>query len=82
MEASLFFGLFALVSLALFAWWLIVLIEALRAPDQAWVAAGQNKILWVLLMVFLGVLGTVLYVLIARPALARMSPPRPGTAAS
>lgn len=71
MDVALIFFLFASVSLALFVWWLMVLVEALREPDPAWVAAGQNKILWVLLMVFLGVLGTVLYVLIARPALAR-----------
>ena len=61
-------------SVALFVWWLLVLIQALRVPDHDWAAAGQSKILWVLVMVLLGILGTILYVLIARPALARTSP--------
>lgn len=73
-EVSVVFVLFALISLGLFVWWLLVLVEALRVPDQAWVQAGQNKILWVLLMVFLGVLGTILYVLIVRPALPKALP--------
>lgn len=73
-------SLFALISLAVFVWWLLVLVQALRVPDNVWTGAGQSKILWVLLMVFLGVLGTILYVLIARPALARTSPLRPDTA--
>ena len=74
MSVTLVFGLFVLVSLVLIVWWLIVLVEALRVPDQSWTVAGQNKILWVLLMVFLGVLGTILYVLIARPALVQGTP--------
>jgi hypothetical protein len=61
-------------SVALFVWWLLVLIQALRVPDHDWAAAGQSKILWVLVMVLLGILGTILYVLIARPALARTLP--------
>jgi len=73
-EASLFFSLFGLIALALFVWWLVVLIQALQVPDPVWASAGQNKILWVLLMVFLGALGTILYVLIARPALSQASP--------
>jgi hypothetical protein len=73
-DALLLVSLFALASLALFVWWLLVLIEALRVPDPVWVSAGQNKILWILLMVFLGALGTLLYVLIARPALRTTSP--------
>lgn len=65
------FGVFAILWLAGAAWWLIVLIEALRRPEQDWAAAGQSKILWVLMMIFLGIIGTILYVFIARPAFAR-----------
>jgi hypothetical protein len=74
MNASLVVLLFGVVSVALFVWWLQVLIQALRVPDHDWTAAGQSKILWVLVMVLLGILGTILYVLIARPALGRTSP--------
>jgi hypothetical protein len=52
--------------------WLVGLVDALRTPDGQWEAAGQSKILYVLLMVFLGLLGTVLYALIARAALKRI----------
>jgi hypothetical protein len=68
------FILFAVAAMVLFVWWLMVLIQALRVPDQDWAAAGQSKILWVLVMVFLHLLGTILFVLIARPALARTPP--------
>lgn len=68
------FGVIFIVWLVAVVWWLIVLIEALRLPDEAWVHAGQSKMLWVLLMVFLGVIGTILYVVIVRPALANTSP--------
>jgi hypothetical protein len=73
MSAPLAVILFGIVSIALFVWWLMVLIQALRVPDPDWAAAGQSKILWVLVMVFLGALGTILYVVIARPGLGRPS---------
>ncbi|QNN51380.1 hypothetical protein [Nocardioides mesophilus] len=63
-----------MASLTLFVWWLLVLIQALQVPDRDWAAAGQSKILLVILMVFLGILGTILYVVIARPSLGRTSP--------
>lgn len=47
------------------------LVDALRFDDRRWVAAGQSKILWVLLIVFLGVLGSLLYLVMARPQVAR-----------
>ncbi|MGN6089217.1 MAG: PLDc N-terminal domain-containing protein [Actinomycetes bacterium] len=49
--------------------WVWSLVDALRTPDARWRMAGQSKLLWVLLIVFLHVLGSVLYALIARPAL-------------
>jgi hypothetical protein len=58
-----------LIVLAITVWWLLMLVQALRTPDSAWAAAGQSKILYVLLMIFLGWLGALLYVFIARPAL-------------
>ena len=58
-----------LVWFALTVWWLVMLVQALRTPDSVWAAAGQSKILYVLLMIFLGWLGALLYVFIARPGL-------------
>ncbi|KRF25276.1 PLDc N-terminal domain-containing protein [Phycicoccus sp. Soil803] len=54
-----------------FVLWLWALVDALRRPDQQWKAAGQNKVLFVVLIVILGWLGALLYAVIPRPALAR-----------
>jgi hypothetical protein len=54
--------------------WVWSLVDALRIRDQVWDAAGQNKVLWVLLIVLLGLLGSVLYLFIPKPALRRASP--------
>jgi len=68
--ASLIGGIvLLLVWLALTVWWLVMLVQALRTPDSVWAAADQSKILYVLLMIFLGWLGALLYVVIARPRL-------------
>ncbi|MET8518599.1 hypothetical protein [Nocardioides sp. NPDC004968] len=68
--ASLIGGIvLLLVWLALTVWWLVMLVQALRTPDSVWAAADQSKILYVLLMIFLGWLGALLYVVIARPGL-------------
>lgn len=60
-------GLF--LGAALLVWWVLVLIEALRTPKAQWDAAGQSQILYVALMVFLGVVGTISYIVVARPLL-------------
>lgn len=60
---------------ALSVWWLVLLIEAVRIPDAQWDAAGQNKLLQIALMVILGVIGTIVYALTARPELQRVGPP-------
>lgn len=72
MASSLFlvvFLVFAVVGLALFVWWLLVLIEAVRIPSTTWKAAGQEQLIHILLMVFLGIIGTIVYVVVARPKL-------------
>ena len=51
--------------------WLGSLIEALRVPDWLWGEASQSKPTFVLLVVLLSLLGCVLYLSIARPALHR-----------
>ena len=60
--------------------WIGSLAEALRAPDWLWVEASRSKPTFVVLMVFLCFLGSVLYLIIARPALRRTAqgyPPHP-----
>ena len=63
------FGLFGLVALALFAFWVVMLVDALRRSAAKWEKASQNQLLWVGVIVFLQFLGALLYLIIARPAL-------------
>ena len=60
---------FLIPALAIFVWWLLMLIDALKIPGTTWDAAGQSQILYVVLMAVLGVIGTILYVFVARPKL-------------
>lgn len=65
-------GLFAgimLVGLVASVLWLWGLVDALRISDERWATAGQSKLIWVLVIVFLGALGALLYAVIARPVL-------------
>jgi uncharacterized membrane protein len=66
---ALYLVIYLLVALPLFIWWLVCLIQALKVPDSSWAAADQNKLVYILLMVFLGVIGTIVYAVVARPAL-------------
>ena len=65
------FLVFAVVSLVCTGLWIWSLVDALRITDPQWDAAGQSKVLWVILIAVLGILGSILYVLMARPALTR-----------
>lgn len=69
MDVMLLMLIFAVVGLALFVWWLVMLIDAVRTPTATWKAAGQEQLVHILLMVFLGVIGTIVYVVVARPRL-------------
>lgn len=54
------------VGVGLFVWWILMLIEALRIPSSRWEGRGHSQILYVVMMVLLGFIGTLLYVLIPR----------------
>jgi len=69
MNAGLLVAIVAVVAIALFLWWLLVLIEALRTPTSQWKAAGQNQIVYIVLMVLVGLVGTIVYIVVARPQL-------------
>lgn len=69
MAVSLLLLIVAVVGLAVFVWWLLMLIDAVRIPSETWRAAGQEQLVHILLMVFLGVIGTIVYVVVARPKL-------------
>lgn len=62
--------------LATFAFVIWAVVDAARTPDARWNAAGQNKALWLAIIIGvailgggLGWLGALLYVLVARKAM-------------
>lgn len=70
MDVSLFFGLFSLLSIVGFVIWILALVEVLRTPEDVWSAAGQDRLIWALVVIFLNVLGAIIYYVVARPSLA------------
>lgn len=72
MGVSILFLLFAVVGIAGFAIWILALLEVLRTPDEVWREAGQDRLVWALVVVFLSFVGAVLFLVIARPQLERV----------
>ena len=58
---AIVFLLIGLISLACFVFWLWMLIDVLTSRHD-----GAAKILWVILMIFMPMLGSILYFLLAR----------------
>ena len=58
--------LMAIPALVLFIW---TLVDALRTPARVWEKAEQHQLLWVGVIVFVTLIGPILYLLIARPRL-------------
>lgn len=50
-----------------FILWVYVLVDALKLPSSNWDVAGENRTLWIVLIVVLGLLGALLYWLLPRP---------------
>ena len=55
------------------ALWVWALIDALRINDQTWAAAGQSKLVWVVVIILLSVLGSILYIAVAKRAIKKVS---------
>ena len=52
----------AVVALAAFIFWIIMLVDAIRNPRLS----DTTKLMWVLLMIFLPFLGTLIYFFVGR----------------
>ena len=61
---------FILAAFLAFTIWGI--IDAVSRPSSDWKRTGHSKVVWVVLQVVFGTLGTVLYVIIVRSALIRV----------
>lgn len=79
--------LISFAPLALVIWGVV---DAASRPDRAWEQSGQNRVLWIVLMVaglfvcYLGAIAALVYLLAIRPQVARHQggppqvPPPPG----
>ena len=67
--------IFVLIPLIL---WVMSLISALRYPEHRWTASGQSRVAYILLIVLLGLLGSLLYLVLARPKLKAVALPDGG----
>ena len=60
---ALLFGCFGLVALGLLAFWIWMLVDCItNEPDK-----GNDKIIWILVIIFTHWLGALLYLIIRRP---------------
>ena len=66
--------IFLLVGVTGTVFWIIALVDALRFTDAEWTAAGQNKLVYVLVLIFLGFIGALVYWFVARPELVKRAP--------
>jgi hypothetical protein len=65
-----FVFLFILVfGLGGFVLWIWALVDAVQRSDADWEQAGQNKLVWILILIFLGLIGSLIYLFVARPQL-------------
>ncbi len=62
----LFLMLLLLAPIGLLIW---ALLDLLRRPQDQWTTAGQSQLVWALVVVFVAVIGPLLYLGIARPQL-------------
>ena len=53
-------------------------IDAAVRPDDVWAGASQSKVVWILLQIFLGALGALVYFAAIRPKLVAATSGRPG----
>jgi hypothetical protein len=63
-------GLGALVlvafSIAITVGWIVAIFEVARIPSGQFYAAGSNKIVWILIVIFLQVFGALLWLILRR----------------
>ena len=61
--AMCFMGVFALIGLAVFAFWLWMLIDAIKhTPSE-----NNLKLIWILVIILAGIIGALIYFFVQRP---------------
>lgn len=69
MDIGLLGLLVFVMAIPLFILHIWAIIDVLRTPQDVWTTAGQNQVLWGIVVLFLSVIGPILYLVIARPQL-------------
>jgi hypothetical protein len=59
-------GLFSIIFIGILAFWIWALVDCIKVPDDSMYQAG-NKLIWVLVIVFLHVIGAIIYLVAGRP---------------
>ena len=54
------------LGLAALVFWIWAIVDVVKVPDDSMFKAG-NKLIWVLVIVFAGVIGAIIYLVVARP---------------
>lgn len=62
-------ALVGLVMLATLGLLIVALVDLVKRPADVWEESGHNQLVWALIVVFVGFIGPVLYLAVARPAL-------------
>jgi Phospholipase_D-nuclease N-terminal len=85
---GIFFAIMLLLGIAGFVVWVWALVDIVKVPDDSSFRAG-NKLIWVLVIVFTGVVGAIVYLIVGRPSSAgpatgralppQVPPPPPGS---
>ncbi|MGZ5288622.1 MAG: PLDc N-terminal domain-containing protein [Actinomycetota bacterium] len=70
-------AVFMILGIAALGVWIWALVDAIQVTDDSMYRAG-TKLVWVLVIVFLQVIGAVIYFAIGRPAKGTASPPPRG----
>ncbi len=48
---------------------LVALMDLARRDSDEWTKAGQNQVVWALIVIFVGLIGPILYLTIVKPKL-------------
>ena len=61
---------------------LVALIDLLGQPSSNWEATDQDRLIWLLVVVFVAIVGPILYLTMARPRLRTARAPHMATTGS
>ena len=74
--------LFIALWIAAFVFWIVIIVEVARIPDMQFRAVGSEKLVWLLIVILGGIIGSLVWVFAKRGEVLRhagvIPPPPPG----